>query len=51
MNIMPREMVEPEANLTYGVVVKYILDDRNKRMGTNRKSCWKPALDFCIFAS
>lgn len=51
MNIMPGHMVEPEANLTYGVVVKYILDDRNARMGLNQKSYWKPLLDLAIFTS
>lgn len=51
MNIMPWHMVEPEANLTYGIVVKYILDDRNERMKLKRKSYWKPVLDGAIFTS
>ena len=51
MNIMPAHMVEPESNLTYGGVVKYIMDDRNVRLDNNKKSFWSQTLDIVIFAS
>jgi hypothetical protein len=51
MNIMPWHMVTPDSNLTYGIIVEYILDDRHKRMKSGSKSHWKYVLDFVIFFS
>ena len=38
LEFMPEKLTQPEQRLTYGKVVKYVLDERDNRMGTPKSS-------------
>ena len=36
MNMMPKSLTQPETRLTYGKVVNYILDNRDRRLRSDK---------------